>query len=150
NKLHHALTHHTKSIDEIQHDLGLLNGTLASLRRKSKSGLNTIDLSEAEKSICKTCDLFESLKERYPTLIEEEESLYDIEKGFTSVEIEEIEKMMDKISFLITQRQNEIPEITQNLKLITDLNEIITKIIQEIAKEHKKAPRTSIENMLRG
>lgn len=149
-KLNDALIHHTKSIKEVQEDLGILNETLSTLRRKSKNGSNKLDLSEAEETIRKACEIFKKIQSNHPLLFNENDVLYPLEKGFKTVEIEEVEKMMDQIANLISQRQNEIPEITQNLKLVTDLNEIITKIIHEMAKEYRRASRSMIDNMIRG
>lgn len=148
--LHGALSTQTCKIRQIQQDISTLNDSLAALRRKSKSGANRLDLSEAEPSIRRAADLYESLKEQYPFLINDSDSLFPAEMNFASAEIEHVEKMMDVIANVISQKQSEIPEVTQMLKMATDLNEIISKLIQEMAKEHKRASRAGIDNMVRG
>jgi uncharacterized coiled-coil DUF342 family protein len=149
-RLHESLITQTEKIHRIQRDISLLNDALAVLRRRSKHGADTVDLSEAEETIRNVSQVFEELKALYPHLIDENEVLFPLDSEFSSVPIEKVEEMMDKLANLLTQRQNEIPEISQFLKLATDLNEILSKIIQEMAKEYKRAARSMIDNMIRG
>ncbi len=139
-RLHHTILEQTDKITKVHSDISQLNMAISSLRRKSKNGSDSIDMSEAEESLRQAYKIFEELKRSHPNFISENEALFDLENiDFKKMKIEELEAAMDKIANAITIRQNEIPEITQMLKLATDLNEIISKIIQEMSKEYRKS-----------
>jgi len=137
-------------IKAIQYDIHALQNTISNLRRKSKSDNKTLDLSDIKDSLANAKNIFEELKIAHPNLFDKNESLLSDDADLSKVNIEEVEEMIEKIAHIVTQKQNKIPEVTQLLKLATDLNEILTKIVQETSKTYIRSFKTIIDNQVRG
>lgn len=137
-------------IKAIQNDIHALQNTISNLRRKSKSDNKTLDLSDIKDSLANAKNIFEELKIAHPNLFDKNESLLSDDADLSKVNIEEVEEMIEKIAHIVTQKQNKIPEVTQLLKLATDLNEILTKIVQETSKTYIRSFKTIIDNQVRG
>jgi hypothetical protein len=125
-----------------------LSDQLANLRRKSKSGSKNLDLSDSTACLHRLNALWQELKAQDPYFdARTATGLFPPSIDFSQVDITVAEEMMDKISLIVTAEQNKIPEMMQKLKLATDLNEIISNIIKEMAKMQHRSAKTPVDNM---
>jgi len=125
-----------------------LSDQLAILRRKSKGGSKNLDLSESAECFHRLNALWQELKAQDPYFqADQATALFPPSIDFKQVDIALAEEMMDKISLIVTAEQNKIPEMMQKLKLATDLNEIISNIIKEMAKMQHRSTKTLVDNL---
>ena len=143
-----TLSHNMESMRKIQHHIQTLSESLAHFRRRCKEGEGKLDLRDSEDKLHHLHGIWSAFKAADPyTQSDEDTRLLPEDLDLENVEITLIEEMMDKISIMVSSEQNKIPELMQKLKLVTDLNEIISNIIREMAKAYNKSARTPVENL---
>jgi hypothetical protein len=148
---HADLMDKTHDIHDIQMRIGILNDSIATMRRHYKRNTPEVNLEESYKTLDQFQALWTSMKDQYPALITDDNVvLLPKDVDLKRVKIDDLERLMDNAQNLLQQEQGRIPEITQMLKLSVDLNDILSKIIAEMAKEEKRKHRTPIDNMVRG
>lgn len=143
-----TLSNNMESMNKIQNHIHTLSESLAHFRRRCKEGQGQLDLSDCEEKLHRLHSLWTAFKEADPySDASEEARLFPADLDFEKVDVTLIEEMMDKISIMVSSEQNKIPELMQKLKLVTDLNEIISNIIREMAKAYNRSSKTPIENL---
>jgi hypothetical protein len=147
NHFNKTLLSETLKLSQIQENVGTLNESLGELRRKLKRNTHSANLQESYHILEKARGVWDALKEEYKNLPEADEIFLTTHKNLKEVPMELVERLLDSIENIKSQEQGKIPLISQSLKLATDLNEILSKIIAELAKEDKRSRQTPVNNM---
>ena len=147
NRFNNTLLEESEKLNVIQKNVRTLNESLSTLNRKLKTNSHQVNLKESYRAIENAREIWESLQAEYPDLSDAEDIFLTTHKNLEQVSKEDIERLNDTIRNMLQQEQGKIPLITQMLKLATDLNDILSRIIQELAKDDKRSRQTPINNM---